>query len=55
MDIEKIIATLKEALVYVEGAYECAFPDESENQRIQQDVENLIEELEYEKNYITAR
>ena len=38
----ELLEALKEALPYVVGAYECAFPDEQENEYIRDKVSALI-------------
>jgi len=41
--IEELEAALRSALPYVEGAYECAFPDEQENEYVREKIESLLQ------------
>ena len=45
MKNEELIFILETALVYVQGAYECAFPDDSENEYVANEITRAIEEL----------
>lgn len=45
MEKEELINILERALVYVNGAYECAFPDEHENEAMANDIKRAIAEL----------
>jgi hypothetical protein len=38
-----IVQTLKLAKPYVDGAYECAFPNEHENEEVRESVNNILE------------
>lgn len=40
-----IVSVLECARPYVEGAYECAFPDEGKNQQVLSDINDLIQRL----------
>lgn len=40
---EQLLEALKQARQYVYGAYECAFPDEGENQAVLADVDAAIQ------------
>lgn len=38
----RLAAALKDAIPYVEGAYECAFPDQWENEEILQECKDAV-------------
>lgn len=40
-----IAAVLQDARVYVDGAYECAFPDEGRNHQVLADIDDLLKRL----------
>lgn len=48
MNNEELIAILEDALRYVHGSYECAFPDEQENQDVADSVVQAINRLKAE-------
>lgn len=39
---EKLARALEKTLVYVRGAYECAFPDEDENREVEQEATEAL-------------
>jgi hypothetical protein len=43
---EGLVEALKDAVPYIAGSYECAFPDEPENERVLQQAKAALAQLE---------